>query len=125
MSRSVEEDLIRRYFDAFNRHDVDGVMSCFHDEPVLIDMEGVRHEGRAAIRRRYEYEFSSVPDGRCEMRTVLGQGGAGMAESLFTGTHARSGRSIMAIGAEVIEFADGRFKTIRDYHRLTDSRDEP
>src|SRR5437868_4755307 len=24
-----EEELIQRYFDAFNRHDLDGVMACF------------------------------------------------------------------------------------------------
>ena len=24
-----EEQLIQRYFDAFNRHDIDGVMACF------------------------------------------------------------------------------------------------
>ena len=48
-----------------------------------------------------------------------------MAESLFVGTHARSRRSVMAIGAEVIEFADGKIKAIRDYHRLTAARAEP
>ena len=59
------------------------------------------------------------------MRTVTGHAGCGMAESLFVGTHARSGRSVMAIGAEVIEFADGKIKAIRDYHRLTAARAEP
>jgi hypothetical protein len=27
-----EEQLIQRYFDAFNRHDIEGVVACFHDE---------------------------------------------------------------------------------------------
>jgi ketosteroid isomerase-like protein len=31
-----EEELIKRYFDAFNRHDLEGVMACFHDEAVLV-----------------------------------------------------------------------------------------
>jgi ketosteroid isomerase-like protein len=118
----VEEELIQRYFDAFNRHDIEGVMACFDDQPLLVDMKGVRHEGRAALRRRYEHEFATFPDGRCEMRTVTGQAGCGMAESLFLGTHIRSGQSVRAIGAEVIEFADGKIKEIRDYHRATDER---
>ena len=31
-----EERLIQHYFDAFNRHDIEGVMACFHDEAVLV-----------------------------------------------------------------------------------------
>jgi ketosteroid isomerase-like protein len=119
MSRSPEEEVIQRYFDSFNRHDIDAVMACFHDEPLLIDMEGGRHDGREAIRRRYEHEFTTFPDGRCEMRTVTGHAGCGMAESRFVGTLGRSGQSVTAIGAEVFDFADGKIKALRDYHRLT------
>ena len=36
MPQLTEEQIIQRYFDAFNRHDLDGVMACFHDEPLLI-----------------------------------------------------------------------------------------
>jgi hypothetical protein len=32
---SAEEELIQRYFDAFNSHDVEGVMACFHENPVV------------------------------------------------------------------------------------------
>jgi taurine dehydrogenase small subunit len=122
MSQSSEEELIQRYFEAYNRHDIDAAMACFHDEPLLIDMEGGRHDGREALRRRYEYEFASFPDGRCEMRTVTGRAGCGMAESLFVGARARTGESVTAIGAEVFEFADGKIKALRDYHRLTTPR---
>jgi ketosteroid isomerase-like protein len=85
-------------------------------------MEGGRHDGREAVRRRYEHELASFPDGRCEMRMVTGQAGGGMVESLFVGTHVRSGHSVAAIGAEVLEFADGKIKALRDYHRLTAPR---
>ena len=30
-----EEQLIQRYFDAFNRHDIEGVMACYDEEPVI------------------------------------------------------------------------------------------
>jgi taurine dehydrogenase small subunit len=119
MFRSSEEVLIQRYFDAFNRHEIDSVIACFHDEPLLIDMKGGLHDGREAVRRFYEHEFARFPDGRCEMRMVTGQAGCGMAEWLFVGTHGRSGQSVTAIGAEVFEFADGKVKALREYHRLT------
>src|SRR5215216_4092131 len=98
MSRSVEEELIHRYFGAFNRHDLDGVMACFHAQPVLTDMKGVRHEGRAAVQRYYEDIMAIAPDGRCEIRSILGQAGTGMVEALFTGTDRRTEQSIKAIG---------------------------
>jgi taurine dehydrogenase small subunit len=122
LSQYYEKELIERYFDALNLHDIDAVMACFHDEPLLIDLEGGRHDGREAVRRRYEYEFASFPDGRCEMRTVTGHAGCGMAESLFVGAHAQSGQSVTAIGAEVFEFADGKIKALRDYHRVAPPR---
>jgi ketosteroid isomerase-like protein len=85
-------------------------------------MEGGRHDGRETVRRRYEYEFARFPDERCEMRTVTGHTGRGMAESLFVGAHARSGKSVTAIGAEVFEFADGKIKALREYHRVAAPR---
>jgi ketosteroid isomerase-like protein len=29
---TLAEQLIRRYFDAFNRHDIQGVVACFHEQ---------------------------------------------------------------------------------------------
>ena len=40
-----EEEIIRRYFEAFNKHDLDGVIACFHPQPVVVDSDGRRHEG--------------------------------------------------------------------------------
>lgn len=111
-----EEKLIRRYFDAFNRHDIEGVMACFHDEAVLVGPNRKRLVGRAEVRGSYETEFALFPDAHCELRVCTGNSGRGVAESYFTGT--RSGRKkIEAIGAEVMEIVDGKIKEIRDYHQ--------
>ena len=103
-----EEDMIRRYFDAFNSHDLEAVMACFHPDPVVVDSEGRRHEGVDAVRRLYRFQFSVADDGR------------GMAESLFHGTLNRGGTVIKARGAEVFEFSAERIKEIRDHHRMLD-----
>ena len=112
-----EEDLIQRYFDAFNRHDLEGVMACFHQEPVIIDATGVRFEGFDEVQRHYETAFAAMPDCRCDLKMMTGNAGHGMAESTFHGTRARFNRVVEAIGAEVIEFVDGKIREIRDYHR--------
>jgi taurine dehydrogenase small subunit len=111
-----EEELIQRYFDAFNRHDIEDVMACFHDEPVLIGAAGERCTGRVEVRRSYEAEFAAFPDGRCDLRLCTGNSGRGVAESFFHGTHLQRGK-VEAIGAEVMEIVDGKIKEIRDYHR--------
>jgi ketosteroid isomerase-like protein len=111
-----EEELIQRYFDAFNRYDIEGVMACFHDEPVLIGAAGKRCIGPVEFRRSCEVESAAFPDGRCELRLCTGNSGRGVAESFFHGTHLQRGK-VEAIGAEVMEIADGRIKEIRDYHR--------
>lgn len=110
-----EEELIRRYFDAFNRHDLEAVVACFHREAVLVSPNGKRLVGIAEVRRSYETEFALYPDAHCELRLCTGNSGAGVAESYFTGT--RDDRRIEAIGAEVIEIVDGTIKEIRDYHQ--------
>lgn len=75
MPRSVEEELIQRYFGAFNRHEIESVIACFHDEPHLIDSEGVRHEGQAAVRRFYEEQFATFPRWSMRLANVHGTGG--------------------------------------------------
>jgi len=114
---TFEEELIQRYFDAFNRHDLDAVMACFHSHPVIIDATGVRFDCRDEVQRYYETSFAAMPDCRCDLQTMAGNSGHGVAESIFRGTRPRFNKVIEAIGAEVIEFADGRIKEIRDYHR--------
>ncbi len=112
-----EEQLIQRYFDAFNRHDIEGVMDCFHDQPTIVDTQGRQYVGRLEVQRSYETSFALFPDGRCDLRTLTGNDGRAMAESLFHGTRPRKGIVVEALGAEVVEIVDGKIKEIRDYHR--------
>jgi ketosteroid isomerase-like protein len=109
--------VIEQYFDAFNRHDVDGVVACFHKRVVLVDISGQRVEGLEAARRRYEANFALVPDAHCELRLVTGKDGRGVAESIFRGT-IRDAGPVRAVGTEVMEFQGSKIKEIRDYHQL-------
>lgn len=118
---TTEEQLIKRYFDAFNRHDIEGVVACFHDEAVLVAPNGKRLVGIAEVRRSYETEFALFPDAHCDLRLCTGNSGRGVAESFFTGTRSERTR-IEAIGAEVMEIVDGKIKEIRDYHQAVPTK---
>jgi len=112
-----EEQLIERYFDAFNRHDIEAVMACFHERAAIVDPEGKRLEGRDEVRRSYESAFALMPDCRCDLKMATGNEGHAVAESFFHGTRPRFGKVIEAMGAEVMEIVDGKIIEIRDYHR--------
>ena len=62
-----EEELIQCYFDAFNSHDIEGVMACFHENAVMVDATGTRFEGREEVRRHYENRIR--PDARLPLRS--------------------------------------------------------
>jgi ketosteroid isomerase-like protein len=116
ISGTPEERCITTYFDAFNRHDLEGVLACFRDDVALVSPDGSRVVGIDAARARYAQEFDSMPDARCELQVANGHAGYGVAESVFRATI--DGRQVEAVGAEVMEFVDGRISEIRDYHQL-------
>ena len=53
-----EERLIRRYFDAFNRHDIEAVIACFHYEAVLVGPNGKRLIGLSEVRHAPSYRVA-------------------------------------------------------------------
>ncbi|MGH7916780.1 MAG: nuclear transport factor 2 family protein [Candidatus Binataceae bacterium] len=114
---TAEEQLLARYFEAFNRHDLADVLECFHAQPLIIDSAGARYAGRDEVQRYYETSFALFPDARCDLRMLTGNDGHGVAESFFHGTRPRFGKVVEALGAEIAEIVDGKIKELRDYHR--------
>ena len=117
MSQPSEEELIQRYFDAFNRHDLGGVLACFQQDAIIVCSDGSRYDGLDAVRSLYAEQFAITPDGRCHLRSVAAADGKADAESLFEGTRARDGRPIRAVGLERFTFLDGRIKEMHVHHR--------
>jgi uncharacterized protein (TIGR02246 family) len=58
---TTREELDRQvlaFTDAFNRDDLEAVMDTFADDAIYDEFNGVRHEGKAAIRAAFEPQFS-------------------------------------------------------------------
>jgi ketosteroid isomerase-like protein len=65
-------ELTRLAFEAANRRDIDGVMSCFAPDAVFAGRAlGDLFEGRAAIRGFVEGWFGSFPEGRYEVEEFV------------------------------------------------------
>ena len=51
------EQISESFLDAFNRNDLDGVMSFFTDDIVYDELDGTRSEGLAAVRAAFAPQF--------------------------------------------------------------------
>jgi uncharacterized protein (TIGR02246 family) len=60
MDRQYLLDLTTRFMNAFNRNDLDTVMSFFADDAVYDEFNGKRNEGKAAIRAAFTPQFTGA-----------------------------------------------------------------
>jgi ketosteroid isomerase-like protein len=103
---------IRAFGEAWNRHDIDALMSFMHEECVFEtiagpEVHGSRHEGRAAVRKAFEAAWQTIPDAQWLNARCWAHAGKGVMESTFTGT-AADGSRIEANMVDLLEFRDGK-----------------
>jgi ketosteroid isomerase-like protein len=98
--------------DAFNRHDLDAIMSYFADECVL-EMPrgphpwGQRFEGRSAVREALAGRFAGIPDVHYGDASHWVCGDFGVSEWTLTGTNT-AGQRLEVRGCDHWTFRDGQ-----------------
>lgn len=108
---TVTVETLERVLDAFNRHDLDEIMSYFAEDAVFesprgSDPWGIRYEGKAAVREGLAARFSGIPDVHYSEDRHFVCGDRGVSEWLLTGTTV-SGERIAVRGCDLWEFRDG------------------
>jgi len=101
-------DVIHRFNDAFNRHDVAGVMALMTADCVFENTmpppDGERFTGTAAVRAFWERFFAATPNARFEAEEIFVAGDRGVVRWIFhwddRGGHVR--------GVDVMRVRDGR-----------------
>jgi steroid delta-isomerase-like uncharacterized protein len=118
-------DLLDRFADAWNRHDLDALMSMMTDDCVFEasagpDVDGHRSEGRSAVRAAYAAVFEAFPDAHWANARHFIAGTRGVSEWIFTGTK-RDGTRVEVTGCDLFTFRDGRIAIKNSYrkHRQT------
>lgn len=66
-TQTVTVETLERVLDAFNRHDLDAIMTFFADDasfdtPRGADPWGSRHVGSTAVRKGLAARFEGIPD---------------------------------------------------------------
>ena len=89
----VTTEMLQAFADAFNRHDLDAVMSfmtedCVFESSAGPDVYGTRYAGREAARGGFAEVLRNFPDAKWGNARHFVQGERGVSEWTFTGTRA-------------------------------------
>lgn len=71
-------DVVQRFNDAFNAHDIEAVMALMTDDCVFegtTPPDGARHRGAAEVRATWEEFFAASPGARFTAEEIFGAGG--------------------------------------------------
>src|SRR5215213_8979626 len=92
-SVEVTPEVLQAFADAWNRHDVDALMTFMTDDCVFEasagpDVCGARYVGRDAVRAGFAQVWATFPDAHWGNARHFLQGERGVSEWMFTGTRA-------------------------------------
>jgi steroid delta-isomerase-like uncharacterized protein len=113
--------LLDRFADAWNRHDLDALMSMMTDDGVFEasagpEVTGQRSEGRQAVRAAYAAVFETFHDAHWANPRHFVAGNRGVSEWTFTGTH-NDGRRVEVTGCDLFTFRDGKIAVKNSYRK--------
>jgi steroid delta-isomerase-like uncharacterized protein len=102
------------FSDAWNRHDIDALMSFMTEDCVFEtaggpEAFGTRHVGTAAVRRAFQSAWEAVPDAQWRNGQHFVHGDFGVSQWTFTGT-AADGSAIEVDGVDLFTFRDGKIQ---------------
>ncbi|MCP4329633.1 MAG: nuclear transport factor 2 family protein [Alphaproteobacteria bacterium] len=112
MSNTLTAEDLAATFDAFNRHDVQGVMKCFADDCVFYTVGGPevcgnRIEGAAAVAEAFAAVWTAMADAHWDHHSHYVCGDRAVSEWTFIGTNS-DGKRIETEGADLFTVRDGR-----------------
>lgn len=129
MTADATEALIRRYYDAFNRGDIDSMLACVTDDVIHDVNQGERRTGKDrfhAFCARMAHHYRERLEGITVM--VDADGTRAAAEFNVSGTYLQSeqglppasGQSYQLPAGTFFSVRDGRISRVTTYYNLTD-----
>jgi ketosteroid isomerase-like protein len=117
-------EMLEAITDAFNRHDVDGVMAFFTDDCVFETPRGPEPCGRRlvgadAVRDGVAARFAGIPDVHYGEGSHWVNGDRGVSEWTLTGTTV-DGQRLELRGCDLWTFRDGKVLKKDSYWKLVD-----
>lgn len=119
-SPEVTVAMLQAFADAWNRHDVDDLMSFMADDCVFQSSagdtaRGTRFEGSTAVREGYARAWRDYPDAQWSNGRHFIHGDRGVSEWVFSGTGA-DGKRVEVAGCDLFTFRGGII-AVKDSYR--------
>ena len=117
----VTTQWLQEFADAWNRHDVDALMSFMTDDCVFEasagpEICGTRFVGRAAVRAAFAEVWATFADAHWGDARHFVCGDRGVSEWIFTGTRG-DGTTVEVHGCDLFRFRDGRILLKNSYRK--------
>jgi steroid delta-isomerase-like uncharacterized protein len=121
-AETVTTDTLREIADAFNRHDVDGIMAFFAEDAVFespkgADPWGRRFVGKEQVREGIAARFAGIPDVHYGEDSHWASGNKGVSEWTLTGTTI-DGELLQLRGCDLWTFRDGQVTRKDSYWKI-------
>ena len=113
--------VLDRFADAWNRHELDALMSMMTDDCVFEasagpQVDGQRSEGKASVRAAFAAVFEAFPDAHWANARHFVVENRGVSEWTFTGTR-EDGQRVEVNGCDLITFRDGKIAVKNSYRK--------
>ena len=120
-SDKITVEFLQVFADAWNRHDVDDLMSFMTDDCVFEssggeDVCGTRYEGSKAVRKGYSKSWEDFPDAQWNDAHHFVIGDRGVSEWVFTGTKT-DGKRLEVAGCDIFTFRDDKIAVKNSYRK--------
>ncbi len=117
----VTIEFLKAFADAWNRHDVDALMSfmtedCIFEASAGPEVCGARSEGRETVRGAFAEVWVTFPDARWGNARHFVCGDRGVSEWTFSGTRP-DGTKVEMHGCDLFTFRDGKISIKNSYRK--------
>jgi ketosteroid isomerase-like protein len=120
-SAKIMTEFLDAFAEAWNRHDVNAILSmmtpdCVFEASRGPEVKGTRYVGQEEVRRGVEEVFATFPDARWNGPKHFIAGDRGVSEWVFTGT-GPDGARVEVQGCDVFTFRDGKIAIMNSYRK--------
>ena len=114
-------DLLQAFAQAWNRHDIEALMSfmtddCVFEESAGPDVDGAGSKGRAAVKAAFVEVFATYPDAQWSSPRHFVCGDRGVSEWTFSGTRS-DGSRVEVNGCDVFTFRGDKIVVKNSYRK--------
>ena len=117
----VTPEHLRAFADAWNRHDLEDLMSFMAEDCMFqlssgTNIDGTKYEGRDEVRAGYEAVLKAFPDGHWEDDAHFVSGNRGVSEWIFSCTD-KNGNLTKVRGCDIFTFCGSKISVKNSFRK--------